>query len=125
MAKLKTMRPRLGLIDTRRVKPLTTDTRRLTGAALQNLRRLIYSRDGGRCRLCAGAVEFGEYELDHRIALQFGGTNDTANLWALCKACHAAKSARETAGQAPDAAALDAEAPASTQIMNDARFFIV
>jgi len=115
----------VGVIDTRRVTPLRTDARRITGAALQNLRRLIYARDGGRCRLCGCAVEFNAYELDHRVALQFGGSNDTANLWALCKPCHVAKSAREIASQAPDVEALAADTPADAQDVANARFFIV
>ncbi|WP_261290189.1 HNH endonuclease, partial [Escherichia coli] len=41
-------------------------------------------------------------ELDHRIALQFGGGNEETNLWTLCTECHRQKSAREAAGGMPD-----------------------
>ncbi|MCM4870074.1 HNH endonuclease, partial [Escherichia coli] len=41
-------------------------------------------------------------ELDHRIALQFGGGNEETNLWTLCTECHRQKSVSETASGMPD-----------------------
>lgn len=35
------------------------------------------------------------YEMDHIIALQFGGTDEETNLMALCRECHAKKSITE------------------------------
>ncbi len=122
MARLKTLKPRLAAANTQRVKPLLTTERRLTGYARQNLKRLIYSRDGGRCCLCKRAVELGESELDHRVALQFGGDNSTDNLWTLCRPCHASKSAREAASQLPD---LEALAVDVTPDPGDDRYFVV
>lgn len=34
-------------------------------------------------------------EVDHRVALHLGGTNDHSNLWLLCRACHQAKTSGE------------------------------
>ena len=35
------------------------------------------------------------YEIDHRIRLEYGGTNDVNNLIALCRNCHGKKTANE------------------------------
>ncbi|MHB0886869.1 MAG: HNH endonuclease [Bacillota bacterium] len=34
-------------------------------------------------------------DLDHRVSKRKGGTDDPANLQALCHQCHSAKTARE------------------------------
>lgn len=34
-------------------------------------------------------------EVDHKLALHLGGTNDLSNLWLLCRDCHKAKTSRE------------------------------
>ncbi|AAG55489.1 unknown protein encoded by cryptic prophage CP-933M [Escherichia coli O157:H7 str. EDL933] len=47
-------------------------------------------------------LTFVTSELDHRIALQFGGGNEETNLWTLCTECHRQKSASEAASGMPD-----------------------
>lgn len=37
------------------------------------------------------AHEAGALELDHKIPLQRGGTDEESNLWALCLPCHDGK----------------------------------
>ncbi|HYZ13760.1 MAG TPA: HNH endonuclease signature motif containing protein [Actinomycetota bacterium] len=44
-----------------------------------------------RCRSCGGPST----EVDHVLARANGGTDDRANLAALCSACHAAKTVRD------------------------------
>ena len=60
------------------------------------LRHQVLERDGFRCCDCgASPQENGvSLEVDHRIALANGGTNDIDNLRALCRACNAGKGAR-------------------------------
>ncbi|TCL06900.1 HNH endonuclease [Sodalis ligni] len=106
MAKLITLQPRVKSIDTRRIKPLVSEQRRVSGSARVGLKRRIYVRDGGHCCMCGRVVDLCESELDHRVALQFGGSNDESNLWTLCTECHAGKSAREVANCQPDDEAL-------------------
>lgn len=48
-------------------------------------------------------------EVDHRVPLWRGGTNDTDNLWLLCRGCHKRKTSRE---QSERLKALFAEARA-------------
>ena len=40
-------------------------------------------------------------EVDHRIAIESGGTNDLDNLRGLCKQCHSRKTARHDGGFNP------------------------
>ncbi|WOI99655.1 HNH endonuclease [Citrobacter koseri] len=106
MAKLTTLKPRLKAIDTRRIKPVYGENRRISGSARVGLKRRIYVRDGGHCCMCNRVVDLHDSELDHRVALQFGGDNDESNLWTLCIDCHSGKSAREASTGKPDGEAL-------------------
>lgn len=106
MAKLTTLKPRLKAIDTRRIKPVYGENRRISGSARVGLKRRIYVRDGGHCCMCNRVVDLHDSELDHRVALQFGGDNDESNLWTLCIDCHSGKSAREASTGQPDGEAL-------------------
>jgi 5-methylcytosine-specific restriction endonuclease McrA len=54
------------------------------------IRARILTRDGHRCRACAGPAN----HVDHIVP---GDNHDDANLQALCPSCHNAKSAREGA----------------------------
>lgn len=109
MSKLTTLKPRLKAIDTRRIKPIYGEQRRISGSARVGLKRRIYARDSGHCCMCNRVVDLTDSELDHRIALQFGGDNSESNLWTLCTECHAGKSAREAATGQPDEQALKHE----------------
>lgn len=116
MAKLKTLQPRLKAIDTRRIKPVYGEQRRVSGSARVSLKRRVYVRDGGNCCMCGRVVGLYDSELDHRIALQFGGSNDESNLWTLCIECHADKSAREMASGQPDTEAMKHDVPSADRI---------
>ena len=106
MAKLRTLKPRLNAINTQRLKPMAKNAGRLDGAALYRMKRIAYARDLGCCCLCRKVIDYRLSELDHRIALQFGGSNDVGNLWTLCPACHARKTADERRTGAPSLEAL-------------------
>lgn len=101
MAKLPMLGSRVQAIDTRRVKPMVSETRRLNGATRVTMKRKVYVRDGGQCQLCGRVVDLCESELDHKVALQFGGSNDPGNLWTLCVVCHQSKSRQEASTGAP------------------------
>ncbi len=113
MAKLKTLQPRLKAIDTRRIKPIYGEQRRISGSARLSLKRRIFVRDGGQCCMCGRIVDLSDSELDHRIALQFGGDNTESNLWTLCCTCHTGKSAREAASGQPDEQAMQHDLPSA------------
>ena len=50
--------------------------------------------------LCAGCSQQLDhtFEVDHRVRLEYGGSNDATNLVALCRNCHGRKTASENMG---------------------------
>lgn len=68
------------------------------GAAWQRLRDVVMRRD---CYLCQPCQRQGKLtlakEVDHILPKHKGGTDALDNLSAICKACHAEKTAREAA----------------------------
>ncbi|HHF8865380.1 TPA: HNH endonuclease [Escherichia coli] len=101
MAVLRTLPGRIKTLNTRRVNVLKGEQRRVSGSARVSLKRRIWLRDAGQCCLCGRVVDLCDSELEHRIALQFGGGNEETNLWTLCTECHRQKSAREAASGMP------------------------
>lgn len=55
----------------------------------------IFAAAGERCANCNRKIPVGEVwdvaEIDHRVALSRGGTNEPSNLQVLCSICHGAK----------------------------------
>ena len=55
-------------------------------------KKYVASQQGWKCNNC-GDVLNHTFQVDHKIDLQFGGTNEVSNLAALCNNCHAVKTA--------------------------------
>lgn len=53
-----------------------------------SLRHKILDRDHHRCVICLSKTKL---EVDHRIALMNGGSNEPSNLFTLCDICHTEK----------------------------------
>lgn len=71
-----------------------TASKRIAGRALQTRNDRIKLRDRFACALCGRVTTDGE--VDHRIPLAQGGTEDDSNLQWLCKRpCHANKTISE------------------------------
>ncbi len=73
-----------------------TPAERGYGHAWRKLRAIILERDEGLCQECrrAGRVTVAT-QVDHIKPKAIGGTDDPANLAAICKPCHDEKSRRE------------------------------
>jgi 5-methylcytosine-specific restriction protein A len=56
------------------------------------VKKRIAAKQGWRCAVCKRLLD-ETYEIDHIKTLCRGGSNDLSNLQALCKRCHAWKSA--------------------------------
>lgn len=62
----------------------------------QAVRRVVYGRDGWRCRKCGTDADLS---LDHVFPWSLGGSDDESNLQTLCLPCNVRKGARqESAG---------------------------
>jgi len=58
------------------------------------LRHKILSRDRYTCQACGARAPDVELEVDHRIPVSKGGTDEESNLTTLCKECNRGKGAR-------------------------------
>jgi 5-methylcytosine-specific restriction endonuclease McrA len=57
-----------------------------TGRISNKIAAQVKFRDGSRCQMCGKGVEDGvKLEVDHRIPVDWGGSNDISNLWTLCR----------------------------------------
>lgn len=65
----------------------------MTGWAWAKTRTAILIRDGYRCRTCGAPAT----TVDHVTPVARGGSDDPANLAAICAPCHHAKTAAEAA----------------------------
>jgi 5-methylcytosine-specific restriction endonuclease McrA len=79
----------------------------MTGSSFQHAKRgsmteqralRIFQASGGRCHICERKLgPADDYEIEHKIALENGGTDDDANLAPACSWCHADKTADDHA----------------------------
>jgi hypothetical protein len=58
------------------------------------LKKKVAASQQWKCASCNALLD-ETYEIDHKIALEHGGTNDPSNLWALCPHCHRKKTVNE------------------------------
>ena len=94
---LPTLKPRLPLLNTTRIKVLDTKagtTERIRGSAWMTIRRAVLLRDHYTCTDCGRVSQHNE--IDHHVPLEQGGSNDASNLKVRCIKCHKVKTAIET-----------------------------
>ena len=72
---------------------------RITGRALQQRNNRIKLRDKFTCQNQQCLLVSSHLEVDHRIAVAFGGTDDDSNCRCLCPICHSIKSKLESKGR--------------------------
>jgi 5-methylcytosine-specific restriction protein A len=101
-ARLRTLKPRVPLLDVRRVRtiqpgatPRLSDT---SGHAWRKIKEQVL-REEPLCRPCKAVGRVAaSIECDHIQPLEQGGTDERENLQGICVPCHRAKTARERAG---------------------------
>jgi len=57
----------------------------------QELRRIVWERDGGQCVHCGAPLAFEEFHCDHIKSGKLA-TNQLSNLRTLCRRCHVLRS---------------------------------
>ncbi len=65
------------------------DRESLTGDS--GLKERLLEEAGGRCKVCGSQLNVKTLEIDHRLPLAEGGSNDSLNLQALCRRCNQGK----------------------------------
>lgn len=56
----------------------------------------IFAAAGGKCHRCGRSLRPGDdYEFDHIVALENGGTDDDVNIAPCCDWCHVAKTGQD------------------------------
>lgn len=60
-------------------------------------KKFVAYNQGWKCSHCNSLLNH-TYEIDHKIRLEYGGSNDVSNLEALCRNCHGKKTANENMG---------------------------
>jgi 5-methylcytosine-specific restriction endonuclease McrA len=101
--KLATLKPRLQVSSTSRIPILTTKpgaTERIRGRSWMETRKRIALAHGYRCAGCGCVWVPSRDQIDHKVPLEQGGSNDDSNLHPLCHQCHEAKTAAEAGKRA-------------------------
>lgn len=57
----------------------------------QEERTEVYRKTKGYCYLCGEFVDFNKFEVEHRVPISKGGTNDLSNLFCSCHVCNSIK----------------------------------
>jgi hypothetical protein len=57
-------------------------------------KKYVASQQNWKCGECGSQLNH-TYEVDHRVRLEYGGSNEVENLVALCRNCHGNKTAME------------------------------
>ena len=68
-----------------------TNTKR---SVSETKKKYVASHQGWKCNMCNQQLTH-TFQVDHKIDLQFGETNEVSNLAALCNNCHAGKTAQK------------------------------
>ena len=68
-----------------------TNTKR---SVSETKKKYVASRQNWKCNECGEQLNH-TFEIDHRVRLEYGGSNDVQNLVALCRNCHGIKTANE------------------------------
>ena len=74
-------------VDDPPTDPFQIDVRKIYGTRL-------YGEQKGYCAGCKRHVEFDFMDVDHKLPLKRGGTNDLENLQMLCRNCNSKKGAK-------------------------------
>ncbi len=54
-------------------------------------RTVIYRKTEGHCYLCGKFVDFNSFEIEHKVPVSKGGSDELENLWCACSDCNEIK----------------------------------
>jgi hypothetical protein len=70
----------------------TDETKTTKRSVSETKKKYVAYLQGWKCDVCKRGLDH-TYEIDHKIELRNGGSNETDNLVALCASCHRLKTA--------------------------------
>ena len=70
---------------------------RIGGQRSKDIKHILFGKQEGICNGCKSVFEFRNFELDHIVARDVGGTDDDSNLQLLCGWCNRKKGKRPMA----------------------------
>ncbi len=85
-------RPMMGLCSGQPVNARKPNANKRAVSGMR--KKYVASNQDWKCGHCSKQLDH-TYEIDHRLRLDEGGTNDVDNLIALCPSCHRYKTAEE------------------------------
>ena len=101
IAMVTMLKPRIATHSTARQVQHTAATTRTRGSQWMAIRAMVMTRDCGLCQACKRDSRLAlATEVDHIKPHYLGGGDDMRNLQALCRECHALKSAAEAGNRA-------------------------
>lgn len=56
-----------------------------------SMRKIVYAKDHGCCYICGKMVNPDSFEVEHKVPVAKGGTNDLDNLYVACHICNTMK----------------------------------
>jgi 5-methylcytosine-specific restriction endonuclease McrA len=71
-----------------------TQGERVKRSVSETKKKFVASRQSWKCGHCQNQLS-AWFEVDHKVRLEYGGSNHVDNLVALCRECHASKTAHE------------------------------
>jgi 5-methylcytosine-specific restriction endonuclease McrA len=75
------------------IVPTNTDkTPIMKRSVSETKKKYVAYSQGWKCNFCNKTLDH-TYEIDHKVELRNGGSNETDNLVALCAGCHRLKTA--------------------------------
>lgn len=98
MPRLRTLPTRLAIASTHRVPVLDVKggaTPRIRGRVWMQTRVRVAAAHQFACAVCGRFWNDRIDQIDHKVPLERGGSNDDSNLHPLCDDCHKAKTADE------------------------------
>ena len=103
---LATLKPRLATAKTHSTPVLeakASTTPRIRGRAWMETRKRVALAHNYRCAGCGCVWVSSRDQVDHKVGLEQGGSNEDWNLQPLCVPCHDKKTAREASGRSLNA----------------------